>query len=634
MSDTLYGVMTLLESDVPGLSLTNFQGTELEAAKLWIDGAASLNAQIIRWPGNWAGLQPDVPGSFDQSYIDFDIEILAYARSQGIEVIMQFGQTPAWARSEQSPDDLFVPPENPAQYALAAASLHKAYQAAGVDDVISAWEIWNEPNIQPFWKTADYRNPLPAGTEQGIDAAVDRDAAFAYVDLLNTSYSALKNIDPDVTVLGGALAGTDLPYLQWMLEAGARMDGLSVHPYTRNFDGVSNQAASATDDPTLPQYDAALAAAGLPLDLNERFSFEWGLLRIQEMLAADGQAELPLWITEVGWNITDPDDGDPNDELWAVPDAAEQARELNEALAVLDSLDNIAAVTFFQLYDSTDGDFGFLNPDGSPRPAGLALQDWIVQLEGGALPVDPEPFPTVNPQPDDGSGGEPELHPVPLEFMTGTAANDLLFGTAGNDTFENSPGRDTVVGSSGNDTVFGSAGEWERVVYGVEGGEREDYTVSRGGDGALIIENDHFGTDTLYDVDLIYFGDDPTGYTARDLLKKKPHFHEHKQEGGAIHGGKGRDFLTGTDRDDVVRARGDNDVVIASGGDDTIHGGADLDMLRIRDAHLTPDDFLVERNDDGSFSVISDALGHDMLYGVEAVWFDSGMGLVFVDDLL
>ncbi len=73
------------------------------------------------------------------------------------------------------------------QFASYAASIPRAIPA--VRDVI----VGNEPNLNLFWQ--------PQFTPDGADAA-----ASAYLALLAETYDALKAVDEDVNVIGGALA--------------------------------------------------------------------------------------------------------------------------------------------------------------------------------------------------------------------------------------------------------------------------------------------------------------------------------------------------------------------------------------------------------------------------------------------
>src|SRR5256885_6233562 len=85
-------------------------------------------------------------------------------------------------------------PEARTQFAAFAASIPKALP--NVHDVI----VGNEPNLNLFW--------MPQFGTDGSDAA-----APAYLELLAATYDAIKAVNPEVNVIGGALAsrGSDNP---------------------------------------------------------------------------------------------------------------------------------------------------------------------------------------------------------------------------------------------------------------------------------------------------------------------------------------------------------------------------------------------------------------------------------------
>ncbi len=80
-------------------------------------------------------------------------------------------------------------------------------------DICTHWEIWNEPNILPFWA------PKPRAKD--------------YVELLKISYTQAKRADPDCVVIGGVFAGADDYFLSEMYTHGAKgyFDVLSYHTY-------------------------------------------------------------------------------------------------------------------------------------------------------------------------------------------------------------------------------------------------------------------------------------------------------------------------------------------------------------------------------------------------------------------
>jgi hypothetical protein len=122
----------------------------------------------------------------------------------------------------------------------ASFASHAATLARRVPDLHN-FIIGNEPNLNRFW--------LPQFNPDGTDAA-----APAYLSLLYRTYTALKGVNPDIRVFGGAISprGIDRPgsgrdthsptvFILDLGEAyrasgltGPVMDGLAIHPYPEN----------------------------------------------------------------------------------------------------------------------------------------------------------------------------------------------------------------------------------------------------------------------------------------------------------------------------------------------------------------------------------------------------------------
>ncbi len=209
----------------------------------------------------WAYHEP-FPGLFDWSHSDLVID---HAERQGLTIVARLGLVPGWARPTNSASS-FLPPERGQDFG--------DYVQAFVDrygNRVPAIIIWNEPNLALEW---GFQPVDPAG----------------YTQLLKVAFQRVQQSDhPDMLVLGGALAPTlapsgheqamnDLIYLERMLDTGAGevMDGLSVHAY-----GWSSPA----DDPPHP----------------EVINFRRAEL-VHQLLADKGYADLPIYITEGGWN--------------------------------------------------------------------------------------------------------------------------------------------------------------------------------------------------------------------------------------------------------------------------------------------------------------------------------------------
>ncbi|NLS96463.1 MAG: hypothetical protein GXX96_30365 [Planctomycetaceae bacterium] len=91
-------------------------------------------------------------------------------------------------------------------------------------DRVTHWEIWNEPNIHPFWR------------QQEPDSA-------DYVKLVELTAPILRRRVPEATLVGFALAsGVDVRRAQYVaesLDAGIaqHIDRISYHPYSNDPDG-------------------------------------------------------------------------------------------------------------------------------------------------------------------------------------------------------------------------------------------------------------------------------------------------------------------------------------------------------------------------------------------------------------
>lgn len=208
----------------------------------------------------WAYQEP-LFGFFDWSHSDLVID---HANRQGLTVIARLGMTPAWARPRESASS-FLAPEHYNDFGDFVQAFVERY-----GDRVAAIIIWNEPNLALEWGF----QPLdPEG----------------YTQLLTVAYRRAKAANPKVQVLGGALAPTlappgneqamnDLLYLGRMLDAGAGevMDGLAVHAYGWVF------PAADPPDPNVINFRRTEL--------------------VHQLLLERGDADLPIYITESGWN--------------------------------------------------------------------------------------------------------------------------------------------------------------------------------------------------------------------------------------------------------------------------------------------------------------------------------------------
>jgi len=213
---------------------------------------------------------------------------------------------------------------------------------------------------------------------------------------------------------------------------------------------------------------------------------------------------------------------------------------------------------------------------------------------------------------DGGGGGGKE------PTIVGTEGDDVLRGTDSDDIIAAKGGSDEIFGSAGNDTINGGGDEVDQVDY--EGSSTE-YTFTKNEDDSYnVVKPD--GTDTLVNIDSVYFFGDQVWSTIEDLV----------EGGGGEIPTDGDDVFFGTDGDDVIDGKGGNDEFFGSAGDDILDGGGDeLDQM---DYYGKSTDYTFTKNDDGSFTVTSEADGTDLLTDIEAVYFFGDEVYSDIEDLV
>jgi hypothetical protein len=245
----LVGVHTRLTDEVEEWKIQHTLQMVREMGSPWI-------VEFFPWPY----IEP-IKGHYNWNHVD---TVVKHAENQNVTVIARLGWVPEWAREKETSfthlDEAHY--DDFAEFVAIFAARYKGR----VNHII----IWNEPNLSFEW---GYRPVDPEG----------------YTELLKAIYPRAHAANPDVVVLAGALAPTlepegspaglnDLLYLERMYTADAAscFDGLAAHAY-----GLTHSPEDA------PNPDA----------LNFR---RVELLR--EIMAAHGDGDKPIYVTEAGWN--------------------------------------------------------------------------------------------------------------------------------------------------------------------------------------------------------------------------------------------------------------------------------------------------------------------------------------------
>jgi hypothetical protein len=253
-----FGINTFLEQEV-----------EPEKVELALQMIHDAGFRWIRQEFPWEDIEHSARGDFwdhkwnKSAWEKYDL-IVDLANQYGLQIIARLDNPPTWSRADGDARGTFAPPDDFDDFGNFVYTVVQRYKGK-----VKYYQIWNEPNIHPEWG------------EQPVDAA-------GYVRLLQFAYRRAKEADPDCVILCAGLAQTletgpkdlnDLVYLQQMYDAGVKgyFDIMGVMAY--------GLWTGPTDHRTAP----------------ELTNFSRPQL-IREIMVRNGDADKPLWATEVGWN--------------------------------------------------------------------------------------------------------------------------------------------------------------------------------------------------------------------------------------------------------------------------------------------------------------------------------------------
>ena len=305
-SSTLYGVHQ---------DLVYFGGSSSTGR---IQAARNIGARVSRSSFLWNSIERQ-KGVFDWSQTD---SIVNQLRSAGIEPVFYPINAPSWANGSGDPVEIPQDPaafdrfvEDYADFVRAAASRYRGVR----------WEVWNEPNEQYFW------HPSPSNADQ-------------YTKLYNAARAAILDADPSAKVAVGGITGLvngccvpGRTFLQQMIDAGADIDYVGIHPY----DG---------------------GAPDVDVSWDSNFT---DIGRIREFLDANGESDAELWVTEYGWG--------------GALSQSTIASYVTKSLEMLRTqYPYVTVVTYFFDIDTPDyPNFGLCDSSMQPKPAGIAFRDFV-----------------------------------------------------------------------------------------------------------------------------------------------------------------------------------------------------------------------------------------------------------------
>jgi len=333
-----YGVNVFLEQEVESAKREQSVQMIAEAGFHWIRQEFAWEDIEIHGKGDFEDRRHEPYRSAWEKYDN----IVDLADQYGLEIIARLSNPPAWSRAAGDETGTFGPPDNLADYGDFVEAVARRYQGR-----IHTYQIWNEPNIYPEW------GEQPVSPE-------------GYTELLKEGYTRVKAACPNCVVISGALAQTiplgprdlnDFIFLQRMYDAGA----------ADYFDVLAIQGYGLWSGPTDRRMRPRVLNFSRPL-------------YIREMMVKNGDADKPIWITEMNWNAS-PEEM-PNKPFGSVT-LEQQARYA--VLAYRRAQEEwpwvgVVCTWFFKRATDTEVDqpmyyFRLVEPDFSPMPAYGALSE-------------------------------------------------------------------------------------------------------------------------------------------------------------------------------------------------------------------------------------------------------------------
>jgi polysaccharide biosynthesis protein PslG len=289
-----------------------------------------LHAKLVRVEVPWSVMEPVGSAAIDPRALAYTDEVVHAAAAAGIRVVMLVQSTPCWASS--APGALLrrcVPgrsgmaaswaPARPSDFGAFVAFLAGRYGTS-----LAAIEVWNEPD--------QANEAYLAGPSKAQHDA----------ELLRAAYPAIKQANPNVLVLAGALVGSNGAFLRAMYAAGIKgyYDGLAVH-----------------------YYNLTLAS----------------LRSIREVQLANGDTT-SLWLDEFGWSSCWPQRRIEQEQGCVTRQV--QAQNIANTFRSLARIPYVAAAILYKLRDSGGEEFGVLSTSGRRKPAFAPLAHVLASATG------------------------------------------------------------------------------------------------------------------------------------------------------------------------------------------------------------------------------------------------------------
>jgi hypothetical protein len=292
----------------------------------------------------WREIEGRCKGCFDWTEAD---RVAKATSDAGLKLLVRIDFEPDWARADHAHNGH---PDNLHDYADFVRAVASRYSPGSPYGVVSAVEVWNEPNLEREWGDP-----------------INQQSAATYVQMLKGAYQAVKSVSPTTLVVTAGLSPTgwsddtarpDDQYLQWMFDAGL----------SGNYDVLGLHGNSQVSDP-------AAAPGSVPGLADGSFYFR-RIEQLRQVQVNNGDSSKPVWLLEFGWTA---DSVHPSYAWFAV---SEDQKAQNILAAFQYARTNwpwLGTMFVWTLPDpSWNKDreeywWAVADPDGTPRPALKAI---------------------------------------------------------------------------------------------------------------------------------------------------------------------------------------------------------------------------------------------------------------------
>ncbi len=244
---------------------------------------ADAGIRWVRMDFNWYEIEPKVDGKFNYTRINTAVDL---AMERGLFVFATLGYTPQWAGSGST--------TNSSRWARFVSNTVSRFKGR-----IIYWGMWNEPNGKEFW----------AGTPEDYRKLILIPGARAARDANNEC----KVVGPDIVCFG------DWPdQIKRILEGEAKncIDVFSCHIYKEK--GA---------DSAIEMFEHGERNA----EESDKLGWKPGTAIRAVMQDAGLAANMPLWLTETGWNTK------PSPRLEAISEEEQAKRYIKICRAMFEN---------------------------------------------------------------------------------------------------------------------------------------------------------------------------------------------------------------------------------------------------------------------------------------------------------